>query len=96
MSCSGGVFAGGAAFGDAVVDPFAFYFQLYLRQGGHPGPTRAVWHVRRSIGTESATQWVARDNPRAQAFYRRNGFAASALEKILHGWEGMTVIQMVR
>ena len=49
-----------------------------------------------AIGTEPATLWVARDNPRAQAFYRRNGFTASGLEKILDDWEGMTVIQMVR
>lgn len=49
-----------------------------------------------TIGTESATLWVARDNPQAHAFYRRNGFAASGLEKILDDWEGMMVIQMVR
>lgn len=49
-----------------------------------------------TIGAESATLWVARDNTRAQAFYRRNGFAASGREKILDDWEGMTVIQMVR
>lgn len=27
-----------------------------------------------AIGAQSATLWVAADNPRAQAFYRRNGF----------------------
>lgn len=49
-----------------------------------------------TIGTESAALWVARDNVRAQAFYRRNGFTVSGLEETLDDWEGMAIIQMVR
>jgi ribosomal protein S18 acetylase RimI-like enzyme len=35
-----------------------------------------------AIGSEPARLWVAEDNPRAQAFYRRNGFAANGERKV--------------
>lgn len=49
-----------------------------------------------TIGDERATLWVAEDNPRAQAFYRRNGFNPNGMIGILEDWEGITEIQMVR
>jgi L-amino acid N-acyltransferase YncA len=35
-----------------------------------------------AIGSEPACLWVAEDNPRAQAFYRRKGFAADGERKL--------------
>lgn len=49
-----------------------------------------------TIGTESAMLWVAQDNPRAQAFYRRNGFIPNGTRKVVEDWEGITLIQMSR
>ena len=40
--------------------------------------------------------WVAQDNPRAQAFYRRNGFIPNGTRKVVEDWEGITLIQMNR
>ena len=42
---------------------------------------------------ESAALWVANPSPRAQAFYRKHGFAADGTEQV---HEGMPVIRMVR
>lgn len=35
-----------------------------------------------AIGTDPAYLWVASDNPRAHAFYRRNGFAPDGAEHV--------------
>jgi ribosomal protein S18 acetylase RimI-like enzyme len=53
--------------------------------------------VDAAIGTEPAFLWVAEDNPRAQAFYARNGFAADG-EDVTHPLAGTPVhaIRMVR
>ncbi|WP_354962164.1 GNAT family N-acetyltransferase [Arthrobacter sp. Bi83] len=49
-----------------------------------------------TIGTENAMLWVAQDNPRAQAFYRRNGFSPNGTRKVVEDWEGIPLIQMSR
>jgi len=43
--------------------------------------------------TESAVLWVADPNPRAQAFYRKHGFAADGISQFAHG---VREIRMVR
>lgn len=48
------------------------------------------------LGDEPASLWVATDNPRAQAFYRRNGFALDGTEKVEPTWEDLRESRMVR
>lgn len=49
-----------------------------------------------SIGKEAAALWVAEDNPRAQAFYRRNGFAFTGARDTIEDWEGLPEVRMAR
>lgn len=49
-----------------------------------------------AIDDEPAYLWVADDNPRAQAFYRRNGFVADGIRKIDPDWESLPELRMVR
>lgn len=49
-----------------------------------------------ALGDRPAYLWVAEDNPRAIAFYRRNGFVADGARKIEADWEDMIAIRMVR
>jgi hypothetical protein len=48
------------------------------------------------IGTEPAFLWTAELNPRAQSFYRRNGFVADGARKVAESWENLAEIRMVR
>lgn len=49
-----------------------------------------------TVGDRPAQLWVLRDNPRAQSFYRRNGFRPDGTEKVLPYLEGLVEIRMVR
>lgn len=49
-----------------------------------------------TIGTAPCMLWVASDNPRAHAFYRRNGFSLDGATKIEERWENMQASRMVR
>lgn len=48
------------------------------------------------FGDRPAFLWVAEGNPRAIAFYRRNGFIADGTRKIAPDWENLAEIRMVR
>ena len=49
------------------------------------------------IGTGAAYLWVLEDNPRAQAFYRRNGFLPDGKrENLPEEWQELPEIRMVR
>ena len=49
------------------------------------------------IGKDSAYLWVLEDNPRAQAFYRRNSFVPDGRRELLPPeWEELPEIRMVR
>ena len=48
------------------------------------------------IGTEPAFLWTAELNPRAQSFYRRNGFVADGARRVAESWENLAEIRMVR
>lgn len=49
------------------------------------------------VGTADAYLWVMADNPRAQAFYRRNGFAADGAAKVEQlGDAAVEVVRFVR
>lgn len=49
-----------------------------------------------AIGDRPASLWVAEDNPRAQAFYRRNGFALDGARDTIERLENMAEVRMVR
>jgi ribosomal protein S18 acetylase RimI-like enzyme len=49
-----------------------------------------------SVGAEPAALWVAEANPRAQAFYRRNGFAFDGTKEVVEDWEGLVEVRMIR
>ena len=49
-----------------------------------------------AIGTASCMLWVASDNPRAHAFYRRNGFSLDGATKIEDQWESLQASRMIR
>jgi GNAT superfamily N-acetyltransferase len=48
------------------------------------------------IGDEPAELWVARENPRARAFYARNGFAADGVEFVDTEVRDLVELRMVR
>ncbi|UKA63090.1 GNAT family N-acetyltransferase [Arthrobacter sp. FW306-04-A] len=49
------------------------------------------------IGNAPAYLWVLEDNPRAQAFYRKNGFQADGRRQLLPpDWHELPEIRMVR
>jgi GNAT superfamily N-acetyltransferase len=48
------------------------------------------------LGTEPAQLWVAEDNPRARAFYRRNGFEPDGARKLDADVDNLIEIRLVR
>nr|WP_120522667.1 GNAT family N-acetyltransferase [Arthrobacter celericrescens] len=71
-------------------------FMLYALQRVHgTGVGQALLDA--VIGREAAYLWVLEDNPRAQAFYRRNGFVPDGRRELLPPeWEELPEIRMVR
>lgn len=49
-----------------------------------------------ALGDRPAYLWTAEDNPRAIAFYRRNGFLPDGTRKTEPDWENLAAIRMVR
>lgn len=90
----------GFAGGGAPLDPEEASFgqnlsMLYLRQDFHgSGAGQALFDAVLPAGP--AFLWVAKDNPRAQAFYRRNGFALDGTDDVLEDFGGITEARMVR
>lgn len=48
------------------------------------------------LGDRPAQLWTAEDNPRANAFYRRNGFEPDGARKVEDDWEGLVAVRLVR
>jgi ribosomal protein S18 acetylase RimI-like enzyme len=48
------------------------------------------------VADRPAFLWVAEGNPRAIAFYRRNGFRPDGARKVAPEWENLAEIRMVR
>jgi ribosomal protein S18 acetylase RimI-like enzyme len=48
------------------------------------------------VADRAAFLWVAEGNPRAIAFYRRNGFRPDGARKVAPEWENLAEIRMVR
>ncbi|WP_146359411.1 GNAT family N-acetyltransferase [Arthrobacter yangruifuii] len=83
---------------DADVDVALELWSIYvLAEAYGTGVGQAL--LEHAVDTDPAYVWVLEDNARAQAFYRRNGFAADGTSKNLPAvWAGtgMTEIRMVR
>lgn len=76
-------------------------YMIYLLED-HQGSGASSEMLEELLGTKSASLWVLKDNPRAQAFYRKHGFEADGEEIDLGEDEGsgalkgIVEIRMVR
>lgn len=48
------------------------------------------------LADSPASLWVAERNPRARAFYERNGFTPDGAREVLESWEGLVEVRLVR
>jgi GNAT superfamily N-acetyltransferase len=55
---------------------------IYIR-ASHYGSGIGQQLLDAAVGSDPAFLWVASDNPRARAFYERNGFAADGATKVV-------------
>jgi ribosomal protein S18 acetylase RimI-like enzyme len=82
---------------DEEVDPprdlQLWFIYQYARAHGS-GTGQALLDA--TIGDRPAYLWVAEGNPRATAFYRRNGFIPDGARKVAPEWENLAEIRMVR
>ncbi|MFZ5868948.1 MAG: GNAT family N-acetyltransferase [Actinomycetota bacterium] len=49
-----------------------------------------------AVADAPAFLWIAEDNPRALAFYRRNGFEPDGARDTIEAWQHMVVVRLVR
>lgn len=70
-------------------------YMLYLAASHHGGGAGQAL-LDAVLGDEPAQLWVARDNPRAIAFYRRNGFVLDGVEHVDADAGGLVELRMVR
>ena len=49
-----------------------------------------------ALGDRPASLWTAEDNPRAVAFYARNGFAPDGARKVEPSWEDLAEVRLTR
>jgi len=70
-------------------------YAIYLLESEHgSGAGQAL--LDHSIGDVPATLWVADQNPRAVAFYRRNGFEFDGARDVVADMENTVEFRMVR
>jgi len=70
-------------------------FAIYIR-AAHYGSGLGQALLDASVGDRPCQLWVAQDQPRAIAFYSRNGFAQDGTGRVEEHWEMMKIIRMVR
>ena len=96
--------AGGAVLGLAVAgppqdghdpEPEWELQAIYTRQDRY-GTGVGQGLLEATLGERPAQVWVLRDNSRAVAFYRRNGFRPDGSEIVLERLGGLVEIRMVR
>lgn len=49
-----------------------------------------------ALGDDPASLWVWQDNPRAHAFYARNGFAPDGARRVHEPWGPAPIVRLVR
>ncbi|MGV1007966.1 MAG: GNAT family N-acetyltransferase [Dermatophilaceae bacterium] len=94
----GGVVVGVAVAGPAQGEQPARALQLfaiYVRPSHH-GTGLGARLLDAVCGAEPAQLWVAKDNPRAHAFYRKHGFAPDGLEVADPDLDGLLEVRFVR
>lgn len=95
----GGEIVGFAASGPArdVISPRELQLYSIYLLAAHQGSGAGQELLDAVLGDEPAYLWVAEDNPRAQAFYRRNRFTLDGerMVDLLEG-EPLTQVRMVR
>lgn len=70
-------------------------YVLYVLASQHgTGVGQAL--LERVVAGRPAELWVARDNPRARAFYSRNGFETDGDERVDEEFAGLIELRMVR
>jgi GNAT superfamily N-acetyltransferase len=69
--------------------------QIYQYSRAHGSGTGQAL-LDAALGDRPAYLWTAEDNPRAIAFYRRNGFVPDGARKLISEWENMAAIRLVR
>lgn len=85
--------AGDAREADAPRSRELWFLYQYARAHG-PGTGQALLDA--VLGDAPAYLWTVEQNPRAQAFYRRNGFVADGARRTTPEWEDLAEIRMVR
>lgn len=70
-------------------------FALYLREKVH-GTGAGQSLMDAAVGDAPAQLWIARDNRRADAFYRRNGFRYDGARQTVAEMEDIVELRMVR
>ncbi len=70
-------------------------YALYVRSSHH-GTDVAARLLEAVLAGEPAQLWVARDNPRAHAFYRKHGFDADGREQADPNLDGLIELRFVR
>ena len=68
---------------------------IYVRTGHH-GSGVGQTLLDATLGRDPAQLWCAKENPRAIAFYRRNGFAPDGVEKVDSDANDLVEIRLVR
>lgn len=68
---------------------------LYLR-AAHHGTGLGQALLDAALDDRPASLWMAENNPRALAFYTRNGFTPDGARKVAPSWEDLAEIRLVR
>jgi GNAT superfamily N-acetyltransferase len=68
---------------------------IYVREAFHGGGTAELL-FEMVVGNRPCSLWVAEVNPRAHAFYRRQGFHFDGQRSTIPQWENLPIIHMLR
>jgi ribosomal protein S18 acetylase RimI-like enzyme len=89
-----GYAAGGAPLSEDTPRDLELYMLYQLSSEHGSGSGQALLDAL--LGDRPAFLWVAEENPRAIAFYRRNGFEPDGAREVAESWEQLAEIRMVR
>ncbi|MFC4555957.1 GNAT family N-acetyltransferase [Georgenia faecalis] len=87
-------FAVAEAVGPGDVRPLRLRALYVLAQEHGTGLGQALLDT--AVGDAPCFLWVAEENPRAHAFYRRNGFEPDGAREIAERWGGVAGVRLVR
>lgn len=89
-----GVALAGTSLGEEPVRDLELYTLYVVAEHYGTGVGQALLDT--VLGRDGAQLWVARDNPRARAFYRRNGFVPDGAEKVDTSANDLVEVRLVR